>query len=147
MTIQTTHVGSLPRSKAVTDLVFAAKRREPGDAPEFDRVVGAAVDDIVARQTAAGIDLVSDGEMSKISYATYIKDSKTGFDGDSPCTPPDDLEDFPGFLKRQASSGGTPTTAARNVLGRSTPRRSRRWRPISRTWRCRWRGTPLRAAS
>ena len=60
-------------------------------------------------QAKAGIDIVSDGEMSKISYATYIKDRITGFAGDSPRTPPRDLEDFPGFLKRQSSSGGTPS--------------------------------------
>lgn len=122
MTIQTTHVGSLPRSKAVTDLVFAAERGDPVDASEFDRVIGAAVDDIVARQVAAGIDLVSDGEMSKISYATYIKDRITGFDGDSPRTPPADLEDFPGFLKRQAASGGTPTYRRPKCVGPVAPK-------------------------
>ena len=56
-----------------------------------------------------GIDVVSDGEMSKISYATYIKDRITGFDGDSDRKPPSDLEDYPEFLKRQSSSGGTPS--------------------------------------
>jgi 5-methyltetrahydropteroyltriglutamate--homocysteine methyltransferase len=107
--ILTTHVGSLPRSAAVTDLVFAQERGEPIDEAAFDQVIGAAVDECVKRQVAAGIDLVSDGEMSKISYATYIKDRITGFDGDSPRTPPKDLEMFPGFLERQAKGGGTPT--------------------------------------
>lgn len=107
--ILTTHVGSLPRSAAVTDLVFAQERGEVVDAAQFDRVIGGAVDDCVGRQVAAGIDLVADGEMSKISYATYIKDRITGFDGDSPRVPPADLEEFPDFLQRQASSGGTPT--------------------------------------
>ena len=81
--ILTTHVGSLPRSAAVTDLVFAQERGEPVDAAQFSAVIGEAVDDAVARQIASGVDLVSDGEMSKISYATYIKDRITGFDGDS----------------------------------------------------------------
>ncbi len=115
--ILTTHVGSLPRSKAVTDLVFAAERGDPVDKVAFDTVIGAAVGDVVARQVAAGIDLVSDGEMSKISYATYIKDRITGFDGDSPRTPPADLEDFPEFLKRQSSSGGTPTYRRPKCVG------------------------------
>ena len=115
--ILTTHVGSLPRSKAVTDLVFAAERGDPVDADTFEQVIGAAVDDCVARQVAAGIDLVSDGEMSKISYATYIKDRISGFDGDSPRTPPADLEDFPGFLERQASSGGTPSYRRPRCVG------------------------------
>ena len=105
--ILTTHVGSLPRSKAVTDVVFAREEgQEPGDG---DRVIAAAVDAVVARQVASGVDVVSDGEMSKISYATYIKDRITGFDGDSAREPPRDLEEFPGFLARQAASGGTPT--------------------------------------
>jgi 5-methyltetrahydropteroyltriglutamate--homocysteine methyltransferase len=120
--ILTTHVGSLPRSKAVTDLVFAAERGDPVDATIFDRVIAAAVDDCVARQVAAGIDLVSDGEMSKISYATYIKDRITGFDGDSPRTPPADLEDFPGFLERQASSGGTPSYRRPRCIGPIAPK-------------------------
>ncbi|MFM8820082.1 MAG: cobalamin-independent methionine synthase II family protein [Phenylobacterium sp.] len=107
--ILTTHVGSLPRSREVTDLIFAAEREEPIDTAVFDRVVGEAVADAVARQRAAGIDIVSDGEMSKISYATYIKDRITGFEGDSPRSPPADLEMFPTFLERQAKGGGTPT--------------------------------------
>lgn len=107
--ILTTHVGSLPRSKQVTDLVFAKEAGVPIEEAGFNEIISAAVNDIVARQKAAGIDLPSDGEMSKISYATYIKDRLTGFDGDSSRRPPADLELFPNFLKRQASSGGTPT--------------------------------------
>ena len=119
--IVTTHVGSLPRSKAVTDLVFAAERGDPVNPDEFDRVIGVAVDQVVARQIAAGIDLVSDGEMSKISYATYIKDRITGFDGDSPRTPPADLEDFPEFLERQSKGGGTPTYRRPKCVGPVAP--------------------------
>ena len=105
--ILTTHVGSLPRSAAVTDVVFA---QEQGKDPEnADAIIRSAVDDVVARQVETGVDIVSDGEMSKISYATYIKDRISGFDGDSDRQPPSDLEEFPGFLKRQSSSGGTPT--------------------------------------
>lgn len=107
--IRTTHVGSLPRSRAVTDLVFAQERGDPVDHAHFTATIAAAVDEAVAAQVAAGIDIVSDGEMSKISYATYIKDRITGFDGDSPRTPPADLEAFPSFLERQAKGGGTPT--------------------------------------
>ena len=106
--IETTHVGSLPRGERVSALIFARERDEPVDAAEFDRVIGEAVDDAVARQRAAGIDIVCDGEMSKISYATYIKDRVSGFDGDSPRIAPHDLEAYPGYLKRLAASGGTP---------------------------------------
>jgi 5-methyltetrahydropteroyltriglutamate--homocysteine methyltransferase len=107
--IRTTHVGSLPRSADVTELLFAAERDEPVDPSEFDATIGAGVEDAVRRQVAAGIDIVSDGEMAKISYATYIKDRITGFAGDSPRRAPRDLEDFPSFLQRQAQSGGTPS--------------------------------------
>lgn len=120
--ILTTHVGSLPRSAAVTDLVFAQERGETVDGATFDAVLGAAVDEVVARQVAAGIDLVADGEMSKISYATYVKDRITGFDGDSPRTPPADLEEFPGFLRRQAQSGGTPTYRRPRCVGPIAPK-------------------------
>ena len=115
--ILTTHVGSLPRSAAVTDLVFAAERGETIDAARFSNVIGAAVDDAVQRQVASGIDLVSDGEMSKISYATYIKDRITGFDGDSPRSAPKDLEMFPSFLERQSKGGGTPTYRRPKCVG------------------------------
>jgi 5-methyltetrahydropteroyltriglutamate--homocysteine methyltransferase len=120
--ILTTHVGSLPRSTAVTDLVFAAERGDTIDPARFDAVIGAAVDDVVAKQVAVGIDLVSDGEMSKISYATYIKDRITGFDGDSPRTPPADLEDFPSFLERQNKGGGTPTYRRPKCVGPVAPK-------------------------
>ena len=107
--IRTTHVGSLPRSQPVVEQIFAREKGEPVDEATFDAVMATAVDDCVARQIAAGVDIVSDGEMSKISYATYIKDRFTGFDGDSPRRTPADLLDYPGFMKRLSSSGGTPS--------------------------------------
>jgi len=107
--ILTTHVGSLPRSKAVTDVVFAHEHGKLADREGAARTIREAVAEVVGLQAAAGVDVVSDGEMSKISYATYIKDRISGFEGDSPRTPPKDLEEFPGFLERQASSGGTPS--------------------------------------
>lgn len=120
--ILTTHVGSLPRGAAVTDLVYAQERGEPVDASQFDAVIGDAVDESIRRQVAAGIDIVADGEMSKISYATYVKDRITGFDGDSPRTPPADLEDFPEFLQRQAARGGTPTYRRPRCVGPIAPK-------------------------
>jgi 5-methyltetrahydropteroyltriglutamate--homocysteine methyltransferase len=106
--ILTTHVGSLPRNQAVVDQIFAREKGEPVDEETFDAIMAAAIDACVARQVAAGVDIVSDGEMSKISYATYIKDRYTGFDGDSPRRTPADLTDYPGFMDRLRSSGGTP---------------------------------------
>lgn len=115
--ILTTHVGSLPRSEAVTRGVFAIENEEVIDLDEHRREITKAVDHVVARQVAAGVDVVSDGEMSKLSYATYIKDRITGFEGDSPRRAPADLEAYPSFLERQAASGGTPTYKRPQCVG------------------------------
>ncbi len=107
--IRTTHVGSLPRPKSVSDVLFAQEAGVPVDEAGFDRVMREAVAATVARQRQAGIDLPSDGEMSKISYATYIKYRLSGFDGDSPRIPPADLEMHKSYLESLARSGGTAT--------------------------------------
>ena len=104
--ILTTHVGSLPRSQAVTDVVFARDAGTHRDAAS-DAVIADAVKEVVRKQVDAGIDIVSDGEMSKISYATYIKDRLTGFDGDTPREPGLDLIEFPRILERLAKTGAT----------------------------------------
>ncbi len=111
MTIRTTHVGSLPRTQTVVDFIFAREKEQPFDQADFDATMTEAVDETVAKQVAAGIDIVSDGETSKISYATYVKDRYTGFSGDSPRNAPADLKMFPSFLERLANDGGTPTYA------------------------------------
>jgi 5-methyltetrahydropteroyltriglutamate--homocysteine methyltransferase len=115
--ILSTHVGSLPRSSAVSEGVFAQERGALKDIPAFKRTIAEAVTAVVERQVKAGVDIVSDGEMSKISYATYIKDRITGFEGDSPRNPPKDLEAFPGFLERQAKGGGTPSYRRPKCVG------------------------------
>lgn len=107
----TTHVGSLPRSQEVVDFIFAREREEPFDQAEFDACMTRSVSETVGKQLAAGIDIVSDGETSKISYATYVKDRYSGFSGDSPRNAPADLKMFPGFLQRLADDGGTPQYA------------------------------------
>ena len=107
----TTHVGSLPRSQEVVDFIFAREREEPFDQAEFDACMTRSVSETVCKQVAAGIDIVSDGETSKISYATYVKDRYSGFSGDSPRNAPADLKMFPGFLQRLADDGGTPQYA------------------------------------
>jgi 5-methyltetrahydropteroyltriglutamate--homocysteine methyltransferase len=107
--IPTTHVGSLPRPKSVADLLFAQEADVPLDMEGFDHVMAEAVGVTVERQRTIGIDIPSDGEMSKISYATYIKYRLTGFDGDSPRIPPADLEMHRSFMESLARSGGTAT--------------------------------------
>ncbi len=115
--ILTTHAGSLPRSQNVVDFIFARERGQPYDVSAFNAAMTEAVADAVGRQKAAGVGIVSDGETSKISYATYVKDRYTGFDGDSPRNAPGDLKLFPSFLKRLASDGGTPTYARPMCVG------------------------------
>lgn len=103
--ILTTHVGSLPRSAAVVDLL---QRREDGaqiDPVEFTRVVRNAVTDTVKRQVDLGIDVVSDGETSKISYSTYVTDRLTGFSTEGPtetARPHLDLQPFPELRRKMA---------------------------------------------
>ncbi|MDY0067712.1 MAG: cobalamin-independent methionine synthase II family protein [Steroidobacteraceae bacterium] len=105
--ILTTHVGSLPRSQAVADVLFARDRGERLDEAAADATIAAAVKDVVQRQVQVGVDVVSDGEMSKISYATYIKERLTGFEGDTPREPGQDLVEFPRILQRLAQTGAT----------------------------------------
>ncbi len=109
--ILTSHVGSLPRSQEVVDFIFARENNEKYDENSFDECMQNNVLSTVEKQRKAGIDIVSDGETSKISYATYVKDRYTGFSGDSPRNAPEDLKLFPGFLQRLADEGGTPQYA------------------------------------
>ena len=117
MTIRTTHVGSLPRTQNVVDFIFAREREEPFDQAAFDACMTRAVSETVRKQVKAGVDIVSDGETSKISYATYVKDRYTGFAGDSPRNAPADLKMFPGYLQRLADDGGTPKYARPMCVG------------------------------
>ena len=109
--ISVTHVGSLPRKQEVVDFIFARENNQKYNQDDFDNVMSRAVLETVKKQVDSGVDIVSDGETSKISYATYVKDRYNGFSGDSPRNPPADLKMFPSFLKRLADDGGTPTYA------------------------------------
>jgi len=107
--ILTTHVGSLPRPQAVVDLLFAQDRGEAVDGEKFDATIRSAVADAVQKQAQAGLDIVSDGEMGKISYATYIRHRLTGFEpGIVPRATPQDQDDFPEFRDKIAAAGATP---------------------------------------
>ncbi len=107
--ILTTHVGSLPRSKTLSEFLFAKDKGESFNLNEFDEVVSQNVHEIVKKQLDIGIDFISDGEMSKISYATYVKERINGFSGESERRAPADLDAFPEYKEKIAKSGGTPT--------------------------------------
>ena len=131
--ILTTHVGSMPRPQYVVDQLFAQDQGEAYDEVEFDRVMERAVREVAAKQVSAGVDIISDGEMSKISYATYIRHRFTGFEiAEVPRATPKDLDDFPAYKQRLADAGGTPKyhrPVVRDAIARS--RICRRWRRIS----------------
>jgi 5-methyltetrahydropteroyltriglutamate--homocysteine methyltransferase len=98
--IRTTHVGSLPRGPELVPLLLARDHGKPYDPTEFDRVVQAAVDDAVARQVEAGVSIVSDGELGKVGYSTYVIERLSGFGGHTPRKPAQDLAQVPELAKK-----------------------------------------------
>jgi 5-methyltetrahydropteroyltriglutamate--homocysteine methyltransferase len=109
--ILTTHVGSMPRPQEVVDLLFAQDRGEPFDGEAFEATMRLAVSDAVARQLDAGIDIPSDGEMSKIGYGTYIRHRLSGFEGEGapPRETPADIALFPPYKDHLVRHGFGPT--------------------------------------
>ena len=105
--ILTTHVGSLPRPPNVSEMLLAKGEGTLADQDAFDACMKRAVADVVRQQVEVGIDIVSDGEMSKIGYSTYIQERLNGFSGDSPRRVPADLALFPDYLQRIAARGET----------------------------------------
>src|SRR5216117_1510554 len=96
----TTHTGSLPRPDDLIRAMFAREEGVPVDAAALGARILTAVAEAVKKQVAAGIDIVDDGEFSKPSYATYVKDRLSGFDGTSQPLQYQDLVDFPGMARR-----------------------------------------------
>ena len=102
----TTHTGSLPRPEELIRTMFAKEEGVPVDPVALEAQIAQAVAGVVRRQMDAGIDVVNDGEMSKPSYATYIKDRLTGFGGTSQPLQYQDLVDFPEMGRRVFSDPG-----------------------------------------
>jgi 5-methyltetrahydropteroyltriglutamate--homocysteine methyltransferase len=112
--IPTTHTGSLPRPAELQELLYAQERGEPFDQAIFEEKVRSTVRATVRQQVAVGIDVINDGEMSKISYATYVKHRLTGF---SPVDAPwrsmwADLEEFPAYAERLWQPTGRSSATA-----------------------------------
>jgi 5-methyltetrahydropteroyltriglutamate--homocysteine methyltransferase len=114
----TTHTGSLPRPPDLVRMMFAKEEGVPVDVTALRARIRAAVAEIVARQARAGIDIVNDGEMSKPSYATYIKDRLAGFGGESHPLTYQDLVEFPELARRVF---GDPGRARRRTPGCNGP--------------------------
>jgi 5-methyltetrahydropteroyltriglutamate--homocysteine methyltransferase len=113
--ILTTHTGSLPRPKPLIDLILRREKGEAVAADAFEDEVVKAVDDVVAQQVAAGIDVVSDGEMSKPSYTTYIRHRVSGIEMDPRAAEKGrdimigrDLLQFPDFARQRSNFSAVP---------------------------------------
>ena len=91
----TTHTGSLPRPDDLIQMMFAKESGVPVEPQALQARIRQAVAEVVGLQAKAGVDLVNDGEMSKPSYATYIKDRLGGFGGTGNSFVYQDLADFP----------------------------------------------------
>ena len=96
----TTHVGSLPRPDDLIQMMYAKEEGKPVDKDALNARIKSAVGEVVGRQRKAGIDIVNDGEMSKPSYATYVKDRLAGFGGAGNSFVYQDLAEFPSMAKR-----------------------------------------------
>jgi 5-methyltetrahydropteroyltriglutamate--homocysteine methyltransferase len=114
----TTHTGSLPRPADLVRMMFAKEEGVPVDPAALGQRIAGAVADIVAKQEEVGIDIVNDGEMSKPSYATYIKDRLDGFGGESHPLTYQDLVDFPELARRVF---GDPGRSRRKTPGCNGP--------------------------
>ena len=107
MPILTTHVGSLPRGDELAQLLLARDHGQAFDAEVFERTVQAAIDGAVQKQVQAGVDIMSDGELGKVGYATYITERLEGFGGHIDRQPAKDLADFPELRKKLAAIMGS----------------------------------------
>lgn len=124
--IRTTHVGSLPRGPELVPLLLARDKHvlskadggEAYDEAEFDRLVQAAVDDAVARQVAAGVSVVSDGELGKVGYSTYVIERLSGFGGHSPRKPALDLAAVPELAKKLSHIMGAQEFTRASAIGK-----------------------------
>ncbi|HVH79198.1 MAG TPA: cobalamin-independent methionine synthase II family protein [Stellaceae bacterium] len=114
----TTHTGSLPRPDDLVRIMFAKEEGIPVDRPVLAAKITETVADIVKCQARAGIDIVNDGEMSKPSYATYIKDRLNGFGGESHPLTYQDLAEFPEMARRVF---GDPGRSRRKTPGCNAP--------------------------
>jgi 5-methyltetrahydropteroyltriglutamate--homocysteine methyltransferase len=99
--IRTTHVGSLPRPNHLRDLLFAREEGKDVDPQEFNSTADAAVDDVVREQVEAGISIVSDGELPKPGFVSYMITRLSGFERHHQLWPIPDLDDVPELFERQ----------------------------------------------
>lgn len=115
--IKTTHVGSLPRGDELTPLLLARDKGEPYDAADFDAKVSAAVDAAVKMQVDAGVSVVSDGELGKVGYSTYMIERLSGFGGHIDRKPAADLAEVPNLAKKLSAIMGSQEFVRASCIG------------------------------
>ncbi|WP_321389258.1 cobalamin-independent methionine synthase II family protein [Emcibacter sp.] len=115
--IRTSHVGSLPRGEELTPLLVARDSGKPYDAEEFDQKVSAAVNHVVEKQVECGVDVISDGEMGKIGYSTYMIERLSGFGGHVDRKPAADLAEHPGLAKKLSAIMGSQEFVRASCVG------------------------------
>ncbi len=114
--ILTTHAGSLPRPDQLADMIWARLDGQDVDEGELQQQIEAGVADVVAKQRAAGIDVVSDGELSKTGFSTYVNERFSGFDGRSEFQA-DDVADFPNLAMRLFNTPSMAHIVFSNCVG------------------------------
>ena len=114
--IQTTHAGSLPRPDDLADMIWARMDGQEVDETALEARIGSAVGEIVAKQREAGIDVVSDGEMSKTGFSTYVNERFSGFEGRSEFQA-DDVADFPNLAMRLFATPAMAHLVFSNCVG------------------------------
>ena len=114
--ILTTHAGSLPRPDDLVDLIWAQQEGREVDPAELESCIESAVAEVVAKQREAGIDLISDGEMSKTGFSTYVNERFSGFDGRAEFQA-DDVADFPNLAMRLFNTPAMAHLVFSNCVG------------------------------
>ena len=115
--MQTTHVGSLPRSDELSSLLIAKDNEQPYDENRFETVVQDSIDQAVEKQVTAGISIVSDGEMGKVGYSTYMTERLEGFGGHVDRKPAKDLAAHPDLAKKLAAMMGSQEFVRASCIG------------------------------
>ena len=120
--ILTTHTGSLPRPSDLLAMMTAAESDGAANPKQLQTRLRSAVAEVVRKQVQAGVDIVNDGEASKPSYSTYVKDRLTGFNGEADVMAIADLADYPEFGERFARQGSSKPSNAPPAARRSPTR-------------------------
>lgn len=120
MTIETTHVGSLPRGEELSALLLAKDKGDPFDSDRFEATVQDALNEAVRLQREAGVTIVSDGELGKVGYSTYMQERLSGFGGHIERKPAKDLAAHPDLARKLSAVMGSQEFTRASCIGEVT---------------------------